>query len=59
MVKDIYKDKLPVSGKNCLLHKAVQNWLDKSEPRHMKQDWQRCPEEIITHAAVSHTEAMM
>jgi len=24
MVKDIYKDKLPVSGNNCLLHKAVQ-----------------------------------
>jgi len=38
MVKDIYKDKLPVSGKNCLLHYAVQNWLDKSEHRHMKQD---------------------
>lgn len=31
MVKDIHKDKLPVSGINCLLHKAVQNWLDKSE----------------------------
>jgi len=27
--------------------------------RHMKEDRQRCPEEIIKHAAVSHMEAMM